>query len=311
MQKLNQAGISILETIIGLGISIAIVIGLMSVFNQQTKQTNYGDFRAKIVQTRLALISQVLSNPDNCKCLFEGAANFPDTGTGQLTGFTQPSEIGRFQNPDCSGTPPIIAPVITTLERDGLSLKSMEMKKITFGAGIYTGDLQIKVGTSKKVVGVSEVLLHIPVNISVTTVSPGTVGFASCSVTSGESAGSTLLGEVIGSPITESFSGSGSRNNTYLLSNYSGATHLHFDCHTRCKDNDRRSYINITFRTGGTPIFKIAACSPGEINDDNTAHDRNAAIIPIPTLADEVYVERVIQSSCSNSGNQSTIKFFK
>ncbi len=311
MRRLNQSGISILETIIAIALSIAVITGLMSVFNQQTKQTNYGDFRAKIIQTRLALLSQVLSNPNNCKCMFQGASNFPDTGTAELTGFTQPSEIGRYINPDCSGSPAIMAPVLTTTEKDGIALESMELKRITFAAGIYTGDLQIKVKTSKKVVGISEVMMQIPVNISVAPVSPGMVGFSSCNVTSAEAAGSTLQGEVIGAPIVLNFNTVGTRNNVYPLSSYSGATHLHFECWTHCRDNNSRSFMNITFRTSGTPIFRIAACQPGEINNDNTAHDRNAALMPIPTLADEIYVERVIQSGCGNRRNDSTIRFFK
>ncbi|MEK6554339.1 MAG: hypothetical protein AABZ31_03785 [Bdellovibrionota bacterium] len=197
LKKLNSRGNSLIQVVIAAGIMTTVMLASMDFFSNQTKSNNFLEFQAKREQLRLSLLGQFLNNPDNCACLFNGAAEFPATGTAELIGVV-PTTIGRysFVTPGVCATSTIPYPFINSDGVDGMRAASIGIRNIINVAGNYSGELTIGLVATKRVLGPSELPLKIPIAINVSPGTPGNVVFSNCST--GSSGGSAPLGVCTG-----------------------------------------------------------------------------------------------------------------
>lgn len=192
MKKLNQAGMTLVEVLIVVALLGAAALGMADLFKNQQAQTAKIELLYKSEQLRSVLGSQFLDSNDMCKCLFDGAANFSNTGAPVLSGVS-PSSIGRydFAIPGNCATATIGKVFIDTAGIDQLKLISVELRDIAPISGSYFGELQVKVNSSKKVTGVNQQFLKIPVRISSSDASAGMQQFEGCSLAS--NSGSSIV----------------------------------------------------------------------------------------------------------------------
>jgi type II secretory pathway pseudopilin PulG len=183
MKTNNQAGFSILEMVVAAALMGALALASLSFFQEQSKRSNLMEFLGKREQIRHALMNQVLTNSDNCKCLFNGAAPFPVAGTAALTGFAT-NEIGRYHFPtpgDCAGVT-IPEPLVSTAGVDGIKLVSLDLKNIQLVSGAYLGSLEVLLSNVKDMSGMKSKGIRIPVMLSTKPSGPGTVELDGCSM---------------------------------------------------------------------------------------------------------------------------------
>ncbi|MEK6556249.1 MAG: hypothetical protein AABZ31_13465 [Bdellovibrionota bacterium] len=190
---LNQQGSALIQVMVAAGILVTVMSAAMTFFSNQTKSNNFLEFQSKRAQLRLTILGQFLNNPDNCRCLFQGASAFATPGPSTLTGVA-PIKIGRYNiiTPGvCPGTLPP-APWIDSTPIDGMIATSIQLNNIVNIGGNYSGDLQIDLQSTKDVLGPKDLPLKIPVAIATTPAGAGLVSFVSCSTSS--SSASPALG---------------------------------------------------------------------------------------------------------------------
>lgn len=147
------------------------------------KSVGYYTFLNKKEQLRSTILGQVLNNPNNCKCMFNGATEFPAAGISELIGYTTPTALGVYIPSDCSGG--VAIPFVNNAGMDGLKLNSVKLKNILPSAVNYKGELSIELGSTKSVLGPQELHLNLPVVVKTTPGSPGHLVFDSCSTAAG------------------------------------------------------------------------------------------------------------------------------
>ena len=179
-----------IEVMIASAIGLVVMLGALTFFQNQNKANNYVEFQGKREQLRLTLLGQFLNDPNNCKCLFGGATEFPVAGIAALTGVT-PTQVGRynFTTPgDCS-TATLPAPFVTNAGVDGLRTTAIQLKKIVNISGTYQAEFTLALQSLKEVLGPKDILLTIPVAVATVAGTPGNVAFASCSSSTGGGGG--------------------------------------------------------------------------------------------------------------------------
>lgn len=178
--KKHQQGFSLVEIMIGIVLLGMMSMGMLSLLDSQLKQANYFEFTSKREQIRATLVGQFLSSKDNCRCLFNGAANFPIASIPTLTGYSQPSVIGLYNaTPSCS----MAFPFINKSGLDNINLHSVSLTNITNISGTYAGDFTVNIENNKKMLGPSILPLKIPVRIhTLPAVNPAQVRFDGCSM---------------------------------------------------------------------------------------------------------------------------------
>lgn len=189
----NTKGMTLVEVMIVTGLMVTTALVMMTITSNQLKANSFLEFQLRREQLRMVLIGQFLGNSNNCKCLFNGAATFPTTGTTALTGVT-PTAIGpyKFVTPgDCS-TATIPSPFITTTGADGLVANSIGLTDIVdLGGGTYQGNLTVAVSPTREVLGPTALKpIVIPVSVQATP-SGSDMAFQSCTATAGGGGGGT------------------------------------------------------------------------------------------------------------------------
>lgn len=184
----GSAGFSLVEVLVVCAIIGIVALAMTSLFETQTKMMSGIEFRGKKEQIRQALIGQVLSDPNNCACLFKGATEFPDNPAAPgatLTGVT-PTAIGtyHFVTAGNCATATLPAPLVSSTGVDGVIATSITLMNIMEAStGVYTGSLQVGLQSMKSVLGPSNLKpIDIPVSVATTPGSPGHVVFKSCSM---------------------------------------------------------------------------------------------------------------------------------
>lgn len=159
------------------------MFAIMSMQTNLSRSNNFLEFQLKRTQLHGSILSQVLSDSDQCKCLFRGATEFPATGAAELRGYTPVTAIGTFDPLNC--TAPLTNPLITAAGMDGLKLVSTGLRNLTPLPGGFSGDLLVNIESVKTVMGPKELPIKIPVNVLTVPGTPGNVVFDGCTTKSG------------------------------------------------------------------------------------------------------------------------------
>lgn len=195
MKKLGDAGMTMVEILIVSAIMGAAALFMLEMFKGQQTQTAKIELLYKSEQLRSVLGNQFLDDSNMCKCLFDGAANFPSTGTANLSG-VNPTSIGRynFVVPGDCFTAAVGKVFIDFNGIDNLELMSVELRDIIPISGSYFGELQVKLKSSKAVTGVNQQFLKFPVRVNTQSAGAGMESFRGCSL-NGSSGGSGFVDE--------------------------------------------------------------------------------------------------------------------
>lgn len=164
---LSKSGFSIVEATVVLGITAAAAAGLMGLMENQNKVGGRMEFVSAKEQLRSTLIAQFLSQPENCKCVFENAT-FDKVGVTPSITFAN-GEIGRrkFTTPgDCSTATVPMRLVSTNDYINNLKATSIRIKDIQDVSGMYLGMLSVRVETNKSISGSKEAQIDVPVVIA-------------------------------------------------------------------------------------------------------------------------------------------------
>ena len=156
----------------------------------QLRSNNFLEFQMKRTQLQAAIVGQVLGDPNNCACLFRGAAPFPanpnPAGPGATLTGVNPTEIGQYT---FVGTPPNCAtatlpqPLINNTGIDDMRSTLIQLTNIKrVSPGIYSGNFVVILESLKSVLGPSTLEIRIPVSIGASPAGPN-VAFQSCSMT--------------------------------------------------------------------------------------------------------------------------------
>lgn len=173
----NQSGMTLVEVMIVAGIMTVSALAMLMMNANQMKATNHLEFQLKREQLRMVLLGQFLNDPNNCKCLFQGASPYPSSGAAQLGG-TAPTAIGpyRFTTPGNCATATMPAPFVTTAGLDGLRATSITLNDVTPTSGVLT----VAVQSMKETLGPAAVNpIRIPVAVQ-STAAGGNQIFQSC-----------------------------------------------------------------------------------------------------------------------------------
>lgn len=170
-------GFSLIEIMVTIAILSFVSVGMFSLLNLQLRQMNHLEFLGKREQLRSTLIGQFLTRSENCRCLFNGASNFPIAGTKDLRGYQPPTAIGLYQLPSCN----MIRPFINQSGFDNLHLESVTLENITHVSGTQTGEFVVAIRNTKHLAGIEILPLRIPVAVSTLPASATTVRFNGCS----------------------------------------------------------------------------------------------------------------------------------
>jgi hypothetical protein len=160
-------------------------VAFISLQQHQLKSNNYLEFQLKKVQLENSLLSQVLNDPNNCSCLFQGSPAIPQNPPAPgatLSGVT-PNQIGRYRfvTPgDCS-TATIPQPLVQSTGQEGVRSSAILLKNIQNISGAYSGELEVQLESLKPVAGPKNLSIRIPVNIGVT-LAGGLATFRDCSI---------------------------------------------------------------------------------------------------------------------------------
>ncbi len=174
----SKGGFTLVELMIASGVMAVMMFAMISMQTNQMKTNNFLEFQLKKTQLHGSILGQVISDPYNCNCLFNGAAEFPTTGTSELTGYTPPAAIGVFGIAGCAAAIP--NPLVTSAGLDGLKLISTKLKNIVPVGSDFSGDLLINVESTKEILGPKELNIKIPVTVITDPGSPGNVAFKGC-----------------------------------------------------------------------------------------------------------------------------------
>lgn len=178
----NERGFSMIQALISGSIMAVVALAGVSYHKNQLKAQNFIEFNGKNESIRSAIISQFLSETDNCKCFFIGASEFPASGTTALAA-TAPTAIGRFNFPtpgSCAGTT-VPNPIVSNTGVDGIQSTSFELRNITAVSGQYNGEFIVNLRTTKDVLGPKEQQLKFPVTITTAPGAGSNVSFQGCS----------------------------------------------------------------------------------------------------------------------------------
>ncbi len=179
----SKGGFTLVELVIASGVMAVMMFAMMSMQTNQMKTNNFLEFQLKKTQLHGSILGQVISDPYNCNCLFNGAAQFPAAGTPELTGFTPPTAIGVFDPTSCAT--PIANPFITAAGFDGMKLISTKLRNIVPSGSDFTGDLFVNVESTKEILGPKELSIKIPVTVITAPGAPGSVAFKGCTTKGG------------------------------------------------------------------------------------------------------------------------------
>lgn len=205
----NSKGFSLVEILMAVAIFSFLAIAIAQMTNNQVKANNFLEFQLKRTQLHVALLDQVLKNPNNCGCIFSGAADFPQAGTAELNGYTAPNALGKYDPLNCAGG--VLSPLVTTGGMDGLKLSSVKLKNISLAGGTYNGDFIADIESTKDVLGPKSLGLKIPVSITVVpSATAGDVSFVNCTSGSGGALASgsavtfvkSAVGQISPTPVT-------------------------------------------------------------------------------------------------------------
>lgn len=176
----NSNGFSLVEIMIVTGIMGIMMLAMSTMQSNQMKANNYLEFQLKRTQLQGTIIGQILKDPNNCACLFNGASAFPSSGIATLAGAT-PTQIGPYTSaaPGCGAPAQFF---IDGVGIDGLKATSIQLQNITPTANpnIYTGQLNLDIQSTKEVMGPKNLPISIPVSIA-TSPAGANVNFVSCS----------------------------------------------------------------------------------------------------------------------------------
>lgn len=190
----SQNGLSLVETLIGGAVLAGLALAGVTLFENQSRNQNLIEFKSELEVLRLSLVSQMLSDPQQCKCLFNGAT-FAQSGHSELV--SPEANLGRYQftNPgDCS-TATIPSPLASKNDRIGLVLDHIKLHDIQPVSGVYTAKLSFGFTNTKKSTGVKKRGFQYPVVVMTEPSGPGMVRLAGCSVSNASSSS-------MGSPLT-------------------------------------------------------------------------------------------------------------
>jgi len=177
---------SLLEVTVVAGIMGVLALAMLTMQQNQLKSNNFLEFQIKRSSLESALVGQVLSDSNNCKCMFAGAAAFPSypTAPGITIGGASPTQLGRYQFavPGVCGSATMPDPLITTTSTDTMKMTSAQMTNVIYvGPNSYSGKLTVTLQALKQVAGPSTIQIKIPVAIAATT-GGGSATFNSCSM---------------------------------------------------------------------------------------------------------------------------------
>lgn len=165
----DERGASIIEVLVGFFIITLLTFGMLTFFENENRSANTIEFHSQREQLRLAIISQFLKTPLNCKCLFQGATTINSGGSSKLAGFTPPAAIGPFEGTDCSIG--IKTPIINRLGMGGVRMSDVNIHNIVKTGDNYVGRFEVKLESTKLMSGASSTILRIPVLLSSTSAS--------------------------------------------------------------------------------------------------------------------------------------------
>ena len=163
----NAKGLSLIEVIVTSSIAGVLMMAMMAMQQHQLKLNNYLEFQLKRNQLQNTLIGQVLNDPSNCACLFNGAQPFaadPTAPGATLTGVS-PTQIGEYEfgTPGDCTTATMPVPLVNNTGIDGIRTTAIRLTNIMNVAGSYNGDLLISLESTKQVAGPKSLPIRIPV----------------------------------------------------------------------------------------------------------------------------------------------------
>lgn len=190
----SQYGLSLVETLIAGAVLAGLALAGITLFENQTKSQNLVEFKSEIEILRLSLVSQILSDPEQCKCLFNGAT-FDVNGHSEL--LSSETKLGRYQfaTPGECTTATIPSALASENGRNGLVLDHIKLNDIQLVSGLYTAKLSIGFTNTKKSVGVKTRGFQYPVVVMTEPGDPGSVRLTGCSVSNAPT-------QSLGSPLT-------------------------------------------------------------------------------------------------------------
>lgn len=170
MGKFKSAGFSLVEMTITLGLMGAGALFMMNM--QENNMRMMATIEAKINRMEMKGIiqQQILSNPDNCKCLFENASPFnaPQAPPGVSLSGTMPTKLGRYFFPtpgSCAGAT-IPNPILEKDKvKDGHLVKDIRIDDVTGFDQLYSGNLTIDLESVKNTMGAKSFGFKIPISI--------------------------------------------------------------------------------------------------------------------------------------------------
>lgn len=181
----RKSGFSLIEVLIVIGILGVTSLALVSLMDYARSSSEGVRFLIKREQLRTQIITQVLNNPNNCRCIFANSTPFPSTGIAALPNSVPVQAVRNYElvgPSDCGTAVPRDTFIDTINADDGVRATEINLLNITNIMGQYSGELTIRMSTQKKILGLSNLDLIIPVNINTTGAGPGTVRLANCSL---------------------------------------------------------------------------------------------------------------------------------
>nr|AGU11999.1 hypothetical protein [uncultured organism] len=172
---------TLVEVLVMVAILAASGLVMATLFTNQRKAVSYLEFTTKREQMRLALLGQVLNEPNNCRCLFQGASDFMPTTPVNLSGYKKPDQLGAFPNKNnCLGTMP--NPLVSESGIDSIKLTDLSLEGITVTGSSLTGLFHVKLQSQKEVGGPDVTELKIPVAVHAQYKPSGLFEFRGCSM---------------------------------------------------------------------------------------------------------------------------------
>lgn len=170
-------GFSLVEMTVTMGLMGAGALFMLNM--QDNNMKTMAGIEAKVQRMEMkAMISQmILSNPDNCKCLFQGVAPFsaPAAPPGITLGGTMPTKLGRFQFPtpgSCAGAAMPSPYLEENKIHDGYLVKDIRIEDVTGFDQLYSGNLTVDLESVKKATASRSIGLKIPISITTVPVGP-------------------------------------------------------------------------------------------------------------------------------------------
>ena len=189
--RFQQAGFTLVEIIFALAMLSGLTVMSLRIFTFLEKQSNLIEFHAKKEQLRRVIIGQILTDENNCGCMFQNSAPFDSAaGTPRLMMIPgkEPKVIGRMDFPNPIPNPltcdhPIPIPLVKVDQViDKLKLVSASISNIKEVGGEYVGNLEVLVNFDKEVFGPNVKGIRIPVGIKTSPDGGGKRSIIGCSM---------------------------------------------------------------------------------------------------------------------------------